>query len=136
MRLLVVEDDPQVRRVVMTVLANHGFEVVEASNGAVAMAAIERLRGRLDCVVTDVVMPVAGGGDLVRSLRREYPRIPVVVMSGYVDDSHLLGDVAASNLDFLAKPFTPDELIERVSASVTRGMRHPRLEVIDGEGGG
>jgi signal transduction histidine kinase/ActR/RegA family two-component response regulator len=113
--VLLVEDDPQVRRVARDALAESGYEVLEADNGAVALELATRHDSRIRCVLTDVVMPILGGGELVRKLRSEFPDLPIVVMSGYVDDPSLGSELARLDVRFVSKPFLPDELVAVVS---------------------
>jgi signal transduction histidine kinase len=109
--VLLVEDDPQVRRVTREVLTKSGYEVVEADNGVVALELARQHAPRIQCVLTDVVMPILGGGELLRRLRSEHPDLPIVVMSGYVDDPSLGSELARLDVRFIAKPFLPDELV-------------------------
>ena len=113
--VLVVEDEPQVRRVARNALAESGYEVLEADNGVVALELTRLHHSRLRCVLTDIVMPILGGGELVRKLRSEHPDLPIVVMSGYVDDPSLGSELARLDVRFVSKPFLPDELVAIVS---------------------
>jgi two-component system cell cycle sensor histidine kinase/response regulator CckA len=119
--VLVVEDDPQVRRVVRNALTESGYEVLEADNGVVALELARRHEPRLRCVLTDIVMPILGGGELVRKLRSEHPDLPIVVMSGYVDDPSLGSELARLDVRFVSKPFLPDELVAIVSDAAESG---------------
>jgi signal transduction histidine kinase len=118
--VLLVEDDPQVRRVARNALTESGYEVLEADNGVVALELVRRHGSRLRCVLTDVVMPILGGGELVRKLRGEHPDLPIVVMSGYVDDPSLGSELARLDVRFVSKPFLPDELVAIVSDAAER----------------
>ena len=123
--VLVVEDDPQIRRVARSALEADGFEIIEADNGAAALELVRRHRARLRCVLTDVVMPIMGGADLVRRLRAEATGVPIVVMSGYVDDPSLLGDAVALGLRFIAKPFVLEELVRAVREAARQRASEP-----------
>ena len=100
--VLLVEDDAQVRRLARRTLQGHGFQVLEAENGAIAL---ELVKGAptLSCVLTDAVMPIMGGIELVRRLRLLDTTVPVVVMSGYVDDVGFFADAEQLGVRFLAK---------------------------------
>jgi CheY-like chemotaxis protein len=115
--VLLVEDDVQVRRVAAIALERQGFEVLEADNGTVALELAAPPR-RLSCVVTDVVMPIMGGVELVRRLRLLDPDVPVVVTSGYVDDANLFDDEDELGVRFVAKPFLPVDLVAAVCDSI------------------
>jgi signal transduction histidine kinase/CheY-like chemotaxis protein len=127
--VLLAEDDPQVRRVAARALEGHGFEVLEAENGAIALELATQRVGRLSCVLTDVVMPIMGGHEFVRRLRLVDPTVPVVVMSGYVDDSSLFDEARQLDVRFIAKPFLPADLVLAVcecARATLRGMRASR----------
>jgi signal transduction histidine kinase/CheY-like chemotaxis protein len=113
--VLIVEDDPQVRRVARSALAESGYEVLEADNGVLALELAKQHESRLRCVLTDVVMPILGGAELIRKLRSEHPELPIVVMSGYVDDPSLGSELVRLDIRFISKPFLPDELVAIVS---------------------
>ncbi len=102
--VLVVEDDPAVRRAAARVLREEGFEVVEAADGAEALERAEERRGQLLAVVTDVVMPVLGGRELVARLQRDHPGVPVLVSSGYPSTVDGVG------VRLLPKPYAPAQL--------------------------
>ena len=74
----------------------------------------ERHEGSIDPVVTDVVMPEMGGGELVRRLTAIRPDIKVLYISGYTDDEVVRRGVQGTGTSFLHKPFTPDGLMRRV----------------------
>lgn len=113
-RVLLVDDEEGIRRVVARTLRKAGYEVHAASDGQGALALYERFRDGIDVVVTDVVMPGVGGPELVARLRATRPALPVVFMSGHTFDT--LDEQALSpRLDrFLAKPFAPDQLTDCV----------------------
>jgi signal transduction histidine kinase/CheY-like chemotaxis protein len=118
--VLLVEDDPQVRRLAVRALERQGFQVLEAENGTVALE-LARHAPLLSCVVTDVVMPIMGGVELVRQLRSFNAHVPVIVMSGYVDDASLFEDANELDVRFVPKPFLPADLV----ASVCDAIRSP-----------
>ena len=122
--VLLVEDDTQVRRVARKTLEGHGFNVLEAENGAIGLERA-RLAPKLSCVLTDAVMPMMGGVEMVRQLRQFAPHVPVVVMSGYIDDISLFEDSNQLGVRFLAKPFLPADLIGAVTDAIdqTRAAR-------------
>jgi two-component system cell cycle sensor histidine kinase/response regulator CckA len=108
--VLVVDDEDSVRAFTAEVLKYLGHQVVTASNGADALVRMAELRGRVGLVVTDLSMPVMGGLDLVRALRRQ-PRQPaVVVMSGHFDPANRNLLQAEGVACMLGKPFSVDEL--------------------------
>jgi CheY-like chemotaxis protein len=132
---IVVEDEPAVRGIVVRVLRQEGFEVLEAADGTEALALIGQLQaaGRLHLVVTDLAMPLMGGRELAERLRAAGDEVPLLFISGYTDEEiERLGLVAAGD-DVLRKPFSPTVLGDRVrqltgaragSAGNLRGGRH------------
>jgi CheY-like chemotaxis protein/anti-sigma regulatory factor (Ser/Thr protein kinase) len=117
--VLLVEDDVQVRGLARRALENQGLQVLEAENGAVALELATKER-RLSCLVTDVVTPIMGGVELVRRLRALGSDVPVVVMSGYVDDASLFEGAAELDVHFIAKPFLPSDLVAAVAEAIER----------------
>ena len=113
--LLFVEDEPELRQLSVRELERQGFAVVAASSGVEALRALDACQGQVDLVVTDVLMPGMSGLELRRVIRDIYPAVPVLLISGNLDDS-VDDETTAdeSTLDLLAKPFTPDQLASRV----------------------
>jgi len=112
--ILLVEDERNVRELVRKVLLRHGYEVISAENGQVALDALARHTGPLHLVLTDVIMPHLSGRELVEQVRLGHPEIRVIYMSGYADQ--VLSDRAAlgPNTGFLPKPFATRELLKAV----------------------
>ena len=121
--VLLVEDDEQVRRLVLAALKRYGYEVVEADCGPVALEKYASHAAGIDLLITDVVMPGGMSGiELAAALRREQPFIPVMLMSGY----HAQGlDHGIPNSTYLAKPFAIPELLAQVRRSLDQspGLR-------------
>jgi two-component system cell cycle sensor histidine kinase/response regulator CckA len=116
--LLLVEDHDQVRTLVQTVLEKQGYTVIAAANGGEALAAAAAHAGRIDLVVTDLVMPGMGGKELVDRLRGLRPGIRALFTSGYAAgmvEGHELG----ADDDFLPKPFDQAELAAAIRAVLT-----------------
>ena len=112
--ILLVEDEDQVRAVAATILRRHGYEVVETSNGAEALAAAKKLGTKLDLVLTDVVMPRMSGRKLAEALLLDRPDLKVLFASGYTDDAIVHHGVLEEGVAFVQKPFTPDALLLKV----------------------
>jgi CheY-like chemotaxis protein len=108
--VLVVDDEDSVRAFTAEVLKHLGYEVFSAANGAEALVRIAELRGRVRLVVTDLSMPIMGGLDLVRALRRQPQPPAVVVMSGHFDHQNRTLLRAEGVACMLGKPFSVDEL--------------------------
>jgi two-component system cell cycle sensor histidine kinase/response regulator CckA len=120
-RILVVEDEDMVRVVVVRTLQGEGYEVLGARDGREALKLIEEVGGAVRLVITDVVMPGMSGGQLARELKRRYPAMPVVWMSGHPRETELNAEDVAENQIFLHKPVAPRVLLETV-AEVLQGV--------------
>jgi two-component system, cell cycle sensor histidine kinase and response regulator CckA len=112
--LLLVEDEPALRLLVVTMLEEAGYRVLQAGNGLDAIALAERHRGDIDLLLTDVVMPRLSGPELAQKLRGLRPGLEVLFMSGYNDSRLIHRGVEEANINLLVKPFTPDELVMKV----------------------
>jgi len=113
-RILLVEDEPNVRRIARRILERNGYIVLEASNGAEALRVLERRQEPIALVLTDLVMPEMGGKELASRLRNVSPTPRVLFMSGYTEDAVLRQSVMEPGAMFLDKPFTFDTLIRKV----------------------
>jgi len=113
-RILLVEDEPNVRRIARRILERNGYTVLEASNGAEALRILERRQEPIALVLTDLVMPEMGGRELASKLRIVSPTSRVLFMSGYTEDAVLRQSVMEPGAIFLDKPFTFDTLIRKV----------------------
>jgi CheY-like chemotaxis protein len=113
-RVLVVDDDELVRKLVVRTLVSEGYDVLQARNGRQAFEFLERERGTIDLVVTDVVMPILGGRQYGERLKEEYTDLPIVWMSGYPRDGAFPGRGLAEGQPFLQKPIPADVLISTV----------------------
>ena len=109
-RVLVVDDEPDIRATVLAMLEIEGYEVTEAANGADALAVVEA--DPPDVILLDMRMPVLDGWGFAEELRRRNHAIPIVVMTAARDAARWAGEVAAAA--FVAKPFGYDDLIAAV----------------------
>lgn len=119
-RVLVAEDDPDVRRVATRVLERTGFEVTACEDGQEAIDVLESGQ-RFALLLTDVVMPRASGRELADRAKQIDPWMPVLYMSGYTEDIISSHDVTTKDLTFLRKPFTARDLLESVGLSLGFG---------------
>jgi CheY-like chemotaxis protein len=109
-RVLVVDDEPDIRATVSAMLEIEGYDVDEAANGADALHAIEQRAP--DLILLDMRMPILDGWGFARELRLRGHPIPIVVMTAARDAARWAGEIAASS--FVAKPFGFDDLITAV----------------------
>ena len=112
--VLVGEDDAALRDLVVRVLRECGYRVLEAPDGAGVLKASRRHRGPIDLLVADVVLPEMSGPDLASRLKRERPGLRVLFMSGYPEGALAERGLRAEELDLLAKPFSPSALAKAV----------------------
>jgi Response regulator containing CheY-like receiver, AAA-type ATPase, and DNA-binding domains len=119
-RILLVDDEVQVRTVVRRMLERLGYRVVEATNGAEAIGLLDTTRDRIDLILTDVVMPELHGGELGQFLHVHEPARPVLYMSGYTGDEITRRGLEASGAALLKKPFTAESLAHAVRELLDR----------------
>jgi CheY-like chemotaxis protein len=112
--VLLVEDDANLRRLVVDMLANGGFETLATGTAAEGLALVRERQGEFDLAILDIVMPGMSGLDLASDLDREYPNLPILYISGYVGS--LAADALARRMPerVLLKPFYEEALLERV----------------------
>lgn len=122
--LLVVEDEPELRRLVERELTGRGYQVRVTANGVEALRIIQDNSRHFDLVASDVVMPGMSGIELARMLMTVAPEVPVLLMSGHVEDDGS-SESFPRGIDFLAKPFTPDELAVAVRRAIDRRTERP-----------
>ncbi len=108
--LLLVDDQPFVRKHLARALSEHGFLVHEAGDVRTALAWLER-DPSISLIVTDLVLPGGGGMEILRRARQERPERAVVLMSGFVVDHDLAQAKAAGAIACLSKPFSLDQLV-------------------------
>ena len=114
--VLLAEDEQVVRRLVKEMLERLGYSVLVASNGVEALERLEEHEGRVDLLLTDVVMPGMSGRELAGIVRRRCPRARVLFMSGYAEDAVASHGVLQPGAQLLEKPFTATNLGAKVRA--------------------
>jgi signal transduction histidine kinase/ActR/RegA family two-component response regulator len=112
--ILLVEDHPTLRSISVQGLEERGYRVVSAASGEEAIKLADSLRGQVDLLLTDVVMPKMSGLQLAEKLASTCPRLKVLYVSGYTENPALLNDAPSLGVHFLAKPFTPDDLARKI----------------------
>ncbi len=112
--VLIVEDDDRLQKFAQNVLQRHGYRVLIAENGEDALKVCKEHEGLIQLMITDVVMPKMGGKEVAERLQPLYPQMKVVYMSGYTDNAIVHHGVLTPGLNFLEKPFTPEDLTRKV----------------------
>ena len=122
--ILLAEDEEMVRELAIEIFRGAGYTVLDSPNGAAALDVCDRHEGRIDLLVTDMVMPGMDGIELARRVCDSRPGTPVLFMSGYVEDAKERLGVLSEGCAFLQKPITPTKLSRKVrelfSAQETR----------------
>jgi two-component system cell cycle sensor histidine kinase/response regulator CckA len=112
--VLLVEDELQVRNLTERLLTMAGYKVLAASSADEALALMADHDGKIDLLLTDVVMPVMSGRQLAKNLCGQRPGLRVLYMSGYADDIIDKHGVLEPGISFLAKPFSPEQLFGKI----------------------
>ncbi len=112
--VLLVEDEDQVRAVAKTILKRQGYRILEARNAGEALLLCEKHAGKIDLLLSDVVMPKMSGPELARRLGAGHPQMKILCMSGYTDDAVAMHGGLGPGIAFLQKPITPDSLTRKV----------------------
>ncbi len=112
--VLLVEDEIRIRRLLHGLLVSSGYQVLTAQDGEEGLEAAAAHSGPIHLLVTDVVMPKLSGADMAKLLVAKHPDLKVLFMSGYTDDAIIHHGVQASEITFIAKPFKPHILLERL----------------------
>jgi signal transduction histidine kinase/ActR/RegA family two-component response regulator len=118
--VLLVEDEDALRALGREALRMHGYNVLEAANGREAVEIFSAHAKSVNVVVSDVVMPLLSGVDLVEKLRARVPDLKVLFISGYTDRTD---DIEQSGFRLLQKPFSPDQLVKAVTETLRNSAR-------------
>jgi CheY-like chemotaxis protein len=112
--VLVVDDEPAVLNVVCSILAHDGFEVLRASSPEEALRIGSTRRGRINLLLCDVVMPGKSGPTVADEFLLTHPETACLFMAGYPDNTEVVDRIIGRGHAFLAKPFVPKTLIQKV----------------------
>jgi DNA-binding NtrC family response regulator len=112
--VLLAEDDNALREAISAFLSLHGYKVLEAGDGTQAMAIAKQHAESIRVLVTDVILPKLGGGELAREVAKISPQAAILYMSGYPDRGLVDYDPASSTVGFLQKPFALQALLQKL----------------------
>lgn len=116
-RILVVDDEPKIVEVVRSYLENSGYNVFEAYTGKKAFELFEKFNPSL--VVLDLMLPDISGEDICRALRKK-SRVPIIMLTARIEEEDILKGLDIGADDYITKPFSPRQLVARVSALLRR----------------
>jgi two-component system chemotaxis response regulator CheY len=124
-RVLIVDDEADIRKVVRMTLQKAGYEVLEAENGEKAIEVINTGENRLllDIVICDIRMPKVNGIEAIAYFRQNYPRVPLIVLTGFPDTDMATSLLRQGVVDYLVKPVEG----EKLRAAVARAMEQREL---------
>lgn len=124
-RILVIDDEEEIRSIVKHHLVKANYEVVEAEDGEKAIQRINEADNplRVDAVICDIRMPKINGIEAISYFQREYPTLPLIVITGYPDVSLAVGLLKKGVKDYLVKPVEKETLLATVKKAVLE--RHP-----------
>ena len=111
---MLVEDDVSVRDFIRAVLRTHGYRVLVPAHPQDAELLHDENHGRIDLLLSDVIMPEISGAELAKRLAARNPQLKVLFMSGYIGDDVVRQGIQENDAPFLQKPFTPLTLARRV----------------------
>ena len=120
--VLVVDDEPLIRRFAAEFLERIGYRVLLAENGVCALRALSEAGGNVDLILMDIVMPEMDGREAFYAVRKRYPDLKIILTSGYTDSTVSQELLAAGALDFLAKPFDALDMVIAVQSALEPGI--------------
>ncbi len=132
-RILVAEDDDNVRSFVCRALAHSGHDVVEAADGGLAAEICAEQAGRFDLLLSDIKMPVMDGIALALTVAAAYPELTILLMTGFADQRERAHGLEALIYDVVPKPFTLQALLEKVADALSgKPVEFPSLSRLAG----
>ena len=120
LRVLVVDDEPPIRKLLRMGLSTQGYQVIEAQNGKAALALSEE---KPDLIILDLGLPDMQGLDLLRTMRTQHEAVPIVVLSSRGDEAAKVQALDLGADDYVTKPFGMDELLARIRAALRHQLQ-------------
>ena len=114
--ILIVDDEPMILRSVSATLAEAGFRIMVAENGAAGLDAFLRLAEQIDLVLTDVVMPIMDGIAMADAIKRHTPDARIVLMTGYSEP--VIASMRGGSFPLIRKPFLSEDLLRIMNANL------------------
>ncbi len=119
-RVLIMDDEPDVRKVVKMILTKAGYDVIEAEDGEKAIEAINEGENPLllDVIICDIRMPKINGVEAINYFQQQWPRVPIIVLTGFPDMEMALGFLKKGVVDYLVKPVEKEKLTSAVAKAI------------------
>jgi two-component system chemotaxis response regulator CheY len=125
-RVLIVDDEPDVRKVVRMTLEKAGYDVIEAEDGEKAIQVINKDENPLilDVIICDIRMPKINGVEAINYFQQQYPRVPLIVLTGFPDMDMATGFLKKGIVDYLVKPVEKEKLVGAVGKAFEQREIH------------
>ena len=122
-RILIAEDEEPLRTLIQRALTEEGHAVVATADGAEALDVLVSKQGNFDLLLADIKMPVMDGIALALAVARDFPNLPILLMTGYADQRERVSGLEALICDVISKPFALAEIKFAVASAVAKGKR-------------
>ena len=124
-RILVMDDEPDIRKIVRMTLEKAGYQVLEAEDGEKAIQVLNTGENRmmLDVIICDIRMPKINGVEAITYFQKEYPRVPLIVLTGFPDTEMATSLLRSGVVDYLVKPVEG----EKLKAAVAKAMEQREI---------
>ena len=125
--VLVVDDEPDIRKVVRMTLTRAGYDVIEAEDGEKAIEVINEGENPLlvDVIAIDIRMPKINGIEAIAYFQQQYPRVPLIVITAFPDMEMAIGLLKNGIVDYLVKPTEKENLLNSVAKAIEQRKLHP-----------
>lgn len=127
--ILVADDEPNLRKVLSALLTREGYDVVTAQDGEDALEKVHRLADALDVVITDLRMPKVDGMEVLSTVNRRFPQIPVVLITAFGSVGQAVEAVKAGAFDYVEKPFEQEQIRNVVQKAVAQGRKNRENDI-------
>jgi DNA-binding NtrC family response regulator len=125
-RVLIVDDEPDIRKVVKMVLTKAGYDVIEAEDGERAIATIKEGENPilLSVIICDIRMPKINGVEAINYFQQQWPRVPLIVLTGFADMEMAIAFLKNGVVDYLVKPVEQEKLTNAVAKALGQRKFH------------
>jgi len=120
-KILIVDDEPMIRKAIHLALEKEGYEVVEAETGAEALRRIEL--SKPDLILLDIMLPDVSGFDVCRDIRKAGLRVPIIILSAKTEEIDVVVGLEIGADDYITKPFRTRELLARIAAHLRKARQ-------------